>query len=143
MKFENTSGFAANLYRTELAKRFSEWLLPLAFAFIALAVAGDARSHREARVNPLITAVSIALIVRWVCFFAEGRARVQPSFIYVMYLAPVAISLVAIWFIRTHRTMSLPVSWAERLAALGRRGVALITAVRQRIFGGPAPKGAA
>ena len=36
-------------------RRLSEWLYPIAFALIALAVAGDARSHREARVNPLIT----------------------------------------------------------------------------------------
>lgn len=140
---DSISKKSPNLYRTELAKRFSEWLLPLAFAFIALAVAGDARSHREARVNPLITAVSIALIVRWICFFAEGRARVQPSFIYVMYLAPIAISLVAIWFIRTHRTMSLPVSWAERLTAITRRIAAVLASIRQRIFGGPAPTGAA
>ncbi len=139
---DSISKRSPNLYRTELAKRFSEWLLPLAFAFIALAVAGDARSHREARINPLITAVSIALIVRWICFFAEGRARVQPSFIYVMYLAPIAISLVAIWFIRTHRTMSLPVSWAERLTALARRILDFLIAVRNRIFGGSAPKGA-
>lgn len=140
---DSISKKSPNLYRTELAKRFSEWLLPLAFAFIALAVAGDARSHREARVNPLITAVSIALVVRWISFFAEGRARVQPSFIYVMYAAPIVISLVAIWFIRTHRTMSLPVSWAETLTALTRRAAAFLTAIRNRIFGGPAPKGAA
>lgn len=140
---DSISKKSPNLYRTELAKRFSEWLLPLAFAFIALAVAGDARSHREARVNPLITAVSIALVVRWISFFAEGRARVQPSFIYVMYAAPIVISLIAIWFIRTHRTMSLPVSWAETLTALTRRAVAFLAAIRNRIFGGPAPKGAA
>lgn len=140
---DSISKKSPNLYRTELAKRFSEWLLPLAFAFIALAVAGDARSHREARINPLITAVSIALVVRWISFFAEGRARVQPSFIYVMYAAPIVISLVAIWFIRTHRTMSLPVRWAETLTALTRRAAAFLTAIRNRIFGGPAPKGAA
>src|SRR5690606_28136815 len=62
-----------NLYRSELAKRFSEWLYPITFALIALAVAGDARSHRESRIHPLITAVSIALLARWVGFFAEDK----------------------------------------------------------------------
>ncbi|TIT87840.1 MAG: LptF/LptG family permease, partial [Mesorhizobium sp.] len=34
-------------YSAELDQRFSEWSYPLVFALIALAVAGDARSHRE------------------------------------------------------------------------------------------------
>ena len=49
-------------FRAELHRRFTEWLYPLVFALIALAVAGDARSHREARINPLITAVTICAV---------------------------------------------------------------------------------
>ncbi|TIU81017.1 MAG: LptF/LptG family permease, partial [Mesorhizobium sp.] len=43
-------------YTAEVNQRFSEWSYSLVFALIALAVAGDARSHREARIHPLITA---------------------------------------------------------------------------------------
>ena len=49
--------------------------ISLVFALIALAVAGDARSHREARINPLITAIAIALFVRWLGFFAARQGR--------------------------------------------------------------------
>jgi lipopolysaccharide export system permease protein len=112
---------APNNYRVELTKRFTEWMFPIAFALIALAVAGDARSHREARVHPLITAVSIALIVRWFAFFAEGKAKGSPFYNYVMVATPIAISLLSIWFIRTQRAMELPFGWAEAiLSFLGR-----------------------
>jgi lipopolysaccharide export system permease protein len=61
-------------YRAEVNQRFSEWTYSMVFALIALAVAGDARSHREARVNPLITAITISLFVRWLGFFASSKA---------------------------------------------------------------------
>ena len=102
-----------NNYTVELTKRFTEWMFPIAFALIALAVAGDARSHREARIHPLITAISIALIVRWFAFFAEGKAKSDTSFVYVMVAIPIVMSLISAWFIRTQRAMELPIGWAE------------------------------
>ena len=61
-----TTNFQAstrNTFRAELHRRFHRMALSLVFALIALAVAGDARSHREARIHPLITAITIALFV--------------------------------------------------------------------------------
>lgn len=107
-------------FRAELHRRFSEWTYPLVFALIALAVAGDARSHREARINPLITAVTIALFVRWLGFFATNQAQSSAAFTPFVYAVPAAASAVAIWFIRSNRTMELPIAWAERMASLGR-----------------------
>jgi lipopolysaccharide export system permease protein len=129
-----------NYYRVELVKRFSEWMFPIAFALIALAVAGDARSHREARIHPLITAISIALIVRWVAFFAEGKAKSDPFYNYVMAATPIVISLVSIWFIRTQRAMELPIGWAEAVLSLLHRVRNLATAARLR-FAGAASRG--
>src|SRR5690606_6282300 len=102
-----------NLYRAELGKRFSEWLYPVTFALIALAVAGDARSHREARVHPLITTISISLLARWLGFFTEDKAETDPAYVYVMVAVPIIISLIAIWFIRTRRALELPTRWAD------------------------------
>ncbi|MBN9235205.1 MULTISPECIES: LPS export ABC transporter permease LptF [Phyllobacteriaceae] len=102
-------------YRAELALRFSEWAYTLAFAMIALAVAGDARSHREARIHPLITAVCIALFVRWLGFFAAGKASTNPFYNYVVLAVPFAASVVAGWVIYSNHRMELPVSWADWL----------------------------
>jgi len=124
-----------NFYRLELAKRFSEWMFPITFALIALAVAGDARSHREARIHPLITAISIALIVRWVAFMAEGKAKGNPFYNYVMVATPIAFSLISIWFLRTHRAMELPIGWAEAALSLLHRVRNAATAARLRLAG--------
>jgi len=108
-------------YRAELNQRFAEWSYSLVFALIALAVAGDARSHREARIHPLITAISIALFVRWLGFFAAGKADKVLFYIYLLYGIPLAASAVSIWFIVSSRSMELPVSWADWLTNLAGR----------------------
>ncbi|RWM83879.1 MAG: LPS export ABC transporter permease LptF [Mesorhizobium sp.] len=102
-----------NKYLAELHQRFSEWSYSLVFALIALAVAGDARSHREARIHPLITAIAIALFVRWLGFFAAGKADNVPQYTYMVYGVPIVASAVATWFIVSNRTMELPVAWAD------------------------------
>ncbi len=100
-------------FRVELHRRFSEWLYSVVFAFIALAVAGDARSHRESRINPLITAVTICLFVRWLGFFVTNQAQSSPWLTPLIYAVPVGASALAGWFIATGRTMELPVAWTE------------------------------
>ena len=129
--FQQTPG----LYRTELFKRFSEWLFPVTFALIALAVAGDARSHREARLHPLVTSISIALIVRWLTFFAEGKAKIDPSFNYVMAAIPVVMALVAAWFIYRQKAMELPVGWTDAVLSLARDVGRRLTSLRLRLGG--------
>ncbi|GLS37145.1 LPS export ABC transporter permease LptF [Mesorhizobium tianshanense] len=104
---------APNRYLAELNQRFSEWSYSLVFALIALAVAGDARSHREARIHPLITAIALALFVRWLGFFAAGKADKIPQYAYMVYGVPIVASAVATWFIVSNRTMELPVAWAD------------------------------
>ncbi|MGX5800394.1 LPS export ABC transporter permease LptF [Bradyrhizobium sp. Arg314] len=108
-------------YWAELNQRFAEWSYSLVFALIALAVAGDARSHREARVNPLITAIAIALFVRWLGFFAAGKADRVWYYVYLLYAIPLVASAVSIWFIVSSRSMELPVAWADWLTGLARR----------------------
>jgi lipopolysaccharide export system permease protein len=102
-----------NKYLAEVHQRFSEWSYSLVFALIALAVAGDARSHREARIHPLITSIAIALFVRWLGFFAAGKADNIPQYAYMVYGVPIVASAVATWFIVSNRTMELPVAWAD------------------------------
>jgi lipopolysaccharide export system permease protein len=120
-------------YRAELHQRFAEWSYALVFALIALAVAGDARSHREARIHPLITAISIALFVRWLGFFAAGKADKVLLYVYLLYGIPLAASAVSIWFIVSSRSMELPVSWADWLTNLAGRFSDGWTALKLRL----------
>jgi len=102
-------------FRTELHRRFSEWSYSIVFALIALAVIGNARSHRESRINPLVTAVTIALVARWLGYFASNQIQVAPMLWPIAYLVPLGFAAVSVWFIATNRTMELPVALAERL----------------------------
>jgi lipopolysaccharide export system permease protein len=102
-------------FRVELHRRFTEWVYPIVFALIALAVIGNARSNREGRINPLVTAVTAALLVRWAGFFAANQVQIAPSSWPAVYAIPLVFSAISIWFIATNRTMELPVALADRL----------------------------
>lgn len=104
-------------FRAELHMRFSEWLFPLVFAMIALAVAGDARSFREARLHPIVTTMVIALVIRWVGFFSGTEAEKNPFFSFVLYAAPLLMIGLCAFFILTNRVMELPTHWVEKLNA--------------------------
>lgn len=105
-------------FRAEFHRRLTEWVLPIVFALIALAVAGDARSHREARMPPMLTAMIIAVFVRWEVFFVGGKAQTDAAYIPAMYGVPIIATLVCVWFIRSNRTMELPASWSDRMSSL-------------------------
>lgn len=129
-----------HLYRAELNQRLTVWMFPIVFALIALAVAGDAKSHREARIHPLITALVICLVVRWLSFLVEGEARGVPEFDFMVYAIPLIAAFVAILFIRAQKTMELPMNWIDNVASLLRRLGAWIASLRSRLPGGPAPR---
>jgi lipopolysaccharide export system permease protein len=122
-------------FRAELHRRLTEWVYPLVFALIALAVAGDARSHREARIHPLVTALAIALVVRWLGFFVANRTQTVPLFAIAVYGVPLVSSAVSLWFIYMLRTMELPISWAERIATLARKMGDKMILARHRLLG--------
>lgn len=102
-------------FRAELHRRFTEWTYPIVFALIALAVIGNARSHRESRINPLVTAISISIVIRWIGYFATNQVQVMASMWPLVYAIPIVFSLIPIWFIVTNRSMELPVALADRL----------------------------
>jgi lipopolysaccharide export system permease protein len=94
------------LFSAELHRRASEWLYPIAFAMIGLAICGMARSHRE---NPLFltfNAISLALILRWIGVFVENQAEKTTAANIFVYLVPIAGIGVSAWFITRNRTLS-------------------------------------
>lgn len=126
---------APQLYRAELHRRFSEWLYPLVFALIGVAVAGDARSFREARLHPMITAMGIALLVRWAGFYAGNEAETTPVFSFVLYAVPIVAAAVAAGFIATNRVMELPASTTEKLMQRGTGLSERLTRLRLKLSG--------
>lgn len=108
-------------FSAELHRRFTEWLFPAVFGLIALVVSADARSHREARVHPLVTALMTALFVRWASFYAGNAAEDSLLFVPVMYLIPLVTAALAVRYLGRNKSLDIPVTWGGRLAELRRR----------------------
>ncbi len=108
-------------FTAEIHRRFTEWLFPAVFGLIALVVSGDARSHREARVHPMITALLTALFVRWASFYASNNAEESAYFIPIMYLIPGITAALAIRYLGRNKSLDIPVTLGERLSDLGSR----------------------
>lgn len=107
---KNPEQFAAELHR-----RFTEWLLPVLFGLVALVVSVDARSHREARVHPMVTALLTALAIRWLVFYVGNAAESSMYFVPVMYLIPIAVAAVSVRLLMRHKSLDFPASWRSRL----------------------------
>lgn len=97
-------------YRAELHRRLTEWSFPLLFSLVALVIAGDARSHRDARLHPLISALSISFLLRWASFYSANQAESRPFFILVMYAVPLIAGGFLIYLLMAHRKLKIPAS---------------------------------
>ncbi len=102
-------------YKAELHRRLTRWIYPLVFAMIALVLAGDSRSHREARVSASFSAISTALLIYWAGYFASDRADKEQGYILVMYLVPLAVILVTGFVLMTGRRIGLPDKWNDKI----------------------------
>ncbi|AYG65708.1 MULTISPECIES: LptF/LptG family permease [unclassified Rhizobium] len=103
-------------YRAELHRRLNEWALPAIFALISLVIAGDARSHREARLHPMVSALSIAFALRWADFYAANQIDNSPRFVGILYAINIIAAVVATALLLRNRKMSMPVSIRNRVS---------------------------
>jgi lipopolysaccharide export system permease protein len=102
-------------YRAELHRRLNDWALPAIFGLISLVIAGDARSHREARLHPMVSALGIAFALRWADFYAANQIDHSTKFIGVLYGINIIAALIAIVLLLRSRKMAMPVSIRNRL----------------------------
>jgi lipopolysaccharide export system permease protein len=125
-------------YRAELHRRLTDWALPAVFALISLVIAGDARSHREARLHPMVSALTIAFALRWADFYAANQIENQPVFITVLYAINIGAALVAIFLLLRTKKRTMPVTVRTRISGLWLRLQALLPAARKSSSGGDA-----
>ncbi|MDQ0319776.1 lipopolysaccharide export system permease protein [Pararhizobium capsulatum DSM 1112] len=110
-------------FTAELHRRFTEWTFPLLFALVALVFSSDARSHREARLHPMVAALLTCLFLRWATFYAANSAQESPAFVPVMYLIPLASGYLAVRQLFGNRRLEIPITWEklikDRMVRLG------------------------
>ncbi|WP_024586194.1 LPS export ABC transporter permease LptF [Aliihoeflea sp. 2WW] len=102
-------------FAAELHRRLTDWVYPLVFALVGLAVAGDSRSFRESRIHPLITTMLIALFIRWEGFIVGNAAADSPAVIPALYAVPLMAMAVCIWVIAANKRLEIPTRWTERM----------------------------
>ncbi|WP_337266505.1 LptF/LptG family permease [Oryzifoliimicrobium ureilyticus] len=107
-------------YRAELHRRLTDWALPLVFALISLAVSGDARSHREARLHPMIASLIFAFGLRWAMFYAGNQIDGKPAFIGILYAIPIAASAISLTFMNLHTRLSFTDKASDKIATFWR-----------------------
>jgi lipopolysaccharide export system permease protein len=83
----------------ELHRRLTEWTFPLIYALIALVIAGDARSQREARMHPMVSTLGFAFLLRWASFYVGNKAETDAFFIPFMYAVPAVTLLLTTWLL--------------------------------------------
>lgn len=124
-------------FSAELHRRFAEWLYPLVFSLLAFAVAGDATSHRQARVHPILVALGLGLLIRWMAFFFANEARQEPAYVLAMYALPLATAAVCVFCIATNRPLAPPQAFSDAIVAFFERARARLMTLRRRLGGGP------
>lgn len=97
-----------NDYRAELHRRVSASFFPLVFAFVSLMMSGDARSHREAHLHPMASALLLSLAIFWASNYVTSLAETSGAYIPLQYLIPLGSGAAAVFFLATNRRPKLP-----------------------------------
>lgn len=99
-----------NDFSAELHRRISASLFPLVFTIISLMMCGDARSHREARLHPMASALIMSLTLFWASNYLTSLTETSIAFVPLLYLVPLASGGAAAFMLATSRTPRLPKS---------------------------------
>ncbi|HZG29077.1 MAG TPA: LptF/LptG family permease [Ensifer sp.] len=95
-------------YTAEFHRRLTEWSFPLVYGLIAFLIAGRARTQREIRLHPVISALAIAFVLRWVAYYISNQIAESSAYILPLYLMPLAIVFISIVMILSARTLAMP-----------------------------------
>lgn len=103
-------------YTAEIHRRLTDWLYPLVFAMIALILAGDARSHREAGISATFSAITLSLVIYWLGYFFGDRADNDLAYIPLLYITPLATIIFIAFLLLTNRHLALPAWFSDTLS---------------------------
>lgn len=113
-----------DMLRSELNRRFSEWLFPVAFGLIAVYFAGGARSNRQERLWSLTVAAFVALGIRGTGFFFMNASGISRPMTVLTYALPLVTIAIFAGLLVSGRQLRIPgwidnwgsalLAWAER-----------------------------
>ncbi|UHS56172.1 LPS export ABC transporter permease LptF [Agrobacterium vaccinii] len=108
-------------FRSELHRRLSDWMFPFVFALISLVVAADARSHREARLHPMVAALITAFMLRWLGFYFTNQVKQSAAFIPFVYAVPFVSGGIATFLLLSGKKLLMPRAFGNALQTIQKR----------------------
>ena len=115
-------------YRSELHRRLSTWALTFVFALISLVVSADARSHREARLHPMVAALGLSILIYLLQNYTLSLVERNALFAPLVYAVPGVAALIAAMLLARARKPH-----RQRLSqAIGYRSSQLLDTIRNR-----------
>ncbi|MGF0536569.1 LPS export ABC transporter permease LptF [Agrobacterium sp. ES01] len=115
-------------YRSELHRRLSTWALTFVFALISLVVSADARSHREARLHPMVAALGLSILIYLLQNYTLSLVERNALFAPLVYAVPGVAALIAAMMLARARKPH-----RQRLSqAIGYRSSQLLDTIRNR-----------
>jgi lipopolysaccharide export system permease protein len=101
------------LIRSEIHRRFSEWLYPMLFGLIAVYFGGTARSNREERLWSLGLAVLVALAFRGMGFFVVNNSGKSVVYALLAYAVPLSGIVAFGSLVLFHKSPRIAQSWVD------------------------------
>jgi lipopolysaccharide export system permease protein len=116
--------------RSEIYRRFSEWLYPMVYGTIAIYFAVGARSNRQERLWSLAAGVALALAVRGMGFFLVNVSGINPLYAVLNFAVPLASIVLFSTLVFMNKSLRFSQTWLERAGTIGNTAVRWWTNLR-------------
>jgi lipopolysaccharide export system permease protein len=99
--------------RSELYRRFSDWLYPLVYGMVALYFAVGARSNRQERLWSLTAGFAVAISIRGAGFFLANVSGTSPVYAVLNFAVPAAAVVFFATLILMNKSLRFSQAWVE------------------------------
>jgi lipopolysaccharide export system permease protein len=107
--------------RSEINRRFSDWLYPMVYGTIALYFAVGARSNRQERLWSLAAGVAAALAVRGAGFFLVNISGISSFYAFLNFAVPIGSIMLFSTLLFLNKSLRFSQAWVDRTTALADR----------------------
>ncbi|WP_455478456.1 LPS export ABC transporter permease LptF [Bartonella sp. B10] len=105
-------------YKAELHRRLTGWLYPIVFALIAISMAGDVRSHRQAQISINFSTIAFSLFIYCIGYLFAEKAKNNLAYIPLLYITPIGISTLTLFMLFTNRRIDIFAKFNEIIQVL-------------------------
>lgn len=118
--------------RSEIYRRFSDWIYPILYGAIAIYFSVGARSTRQERILSLISGFALALSIRGVGFFLVNVSGDKPLYAFLNFAVPIFATIVVSTLVVMNKSQRIMQVWDDWMSGLVAFAVRLWSGSRYR-----------